>query len=212
MIEANDLIQALKKARQAKGLSQRELGKKIGVPQSHISKTENGGVDLQLSSLVQLARALDLEVQLIPKKALPAVRSVVKGFPRDRTQPALSLIKKAQKQLELLGLFSQSTGTTSGILENASQSLDGLRALNYDTDAFVRLQQALAPISTAVQKLELWQTENSSKEPPSVSSNDLRSLGNTANELRKLRNSLVHQYDLRDLAQRPAYNLGDDDD
>ena len=60
----------LKAARLAKGLSQRALSEGAGVPQSHISKIERGGVDLRHSSLVEIARALDLEVTLVPAKAL----------------------------------------------------------------------------------------------------------------------------------------------
>ena len=41
------IIAALKAARQEKGLSQRELSAKAGVPQSHISKIERGAVDLR---------------------------------------------------------------------------------------------------------------------------------------------------------------------
>ena len=70
---------ALRKAREAKGLSQRELGRKAGMPQGHISKIENGTVDLRLSSLVALARALDLELALVPRKVLPAVKSLVRS-------------------------------------------------------------------------------------------------------------------------------------
>jgi HTH-type transcriptional regulator / antitoxin HipB len=66
----------LKSARQAKRLSQRALAEKVGVPQSHISKIENGGVDLQTSSLIELARALDLEVQLVPRGLLPALQAM----------------------------------------------------------------------------------------------------------------------------------------
>ena len=74
----------------------------VGVPQSHISKIENGAVDLKLSSLVQIARALDLELKLIPRKAIPAVEGIVratKGFPRDRTSQALSEIKNLERSL-----------------------------------------------------------------------------------------------------------------
>lgn len=74
-----EIIGALKKAREAKGLSQRELGSRTGVPQSHISKIENGGADIRLSSLIEIARALDLELKLIPRKAVPAVDSIVRG-------------------------------------------------------------------------------------------------------------------------------------
>lgn len=67
----------LKKARESKGLSQRELSAKSGVPQGHISKIENGNVDLRLSSLVALTRVLNLELALIPRKHLSAVNSIV---------------------------------------------------------------------------------------------------------------------------------------
>ena len=71
------LSQQLKKSRESKGLSQRELSAKSGVPQGHISKIENGSVDLRLSSLVALTRVLDLELALIPRKYLAAVNSIV---------------------------------------------------------------------------------------------------------------------------------------
>ena len=63
----------LKAARATKGLSQRALAMRAGVPQSHISRIESGAVDLQTSSLIQLARALDLEVALVPRRMMPAV-------------------------------------------------------------------------------------------------------------------------------------------
>ena len=72
------ILKSLKRARKAKGLSQRELSAKSGVPQSHISKIENGGVDLRVSSLVALARTLDLELELVPRKTVPAVQSIVR--------------------------------------------------------------------------------------------------------------------------------------
>lgn len=65
------MARVLRQAREGLGLSQRELGRRAGVPQSHVSKIESGQVDLRLSSLVALARVLDLEVRLVA--ARPAV-------------------------------------------------------------------------------------------------------------------------------------------
>ena len=77
------IARALREAREAKGLSQRELGKKAGVPQGHISKIENGAVDLRVSSLVALARTLDLELVLAPRKVIPALKSLVRSSAAD---------------------------------------------------------------------------------------------------------------------------------
>ncbi len=71
------IAQQLKKSRENMGLSQRELSTRAGVPQSHISKIESGNVDLRLSSLVAIARALELELALIPRKYVSAVNSIV---------------------------------------------------------------------------------------------------------------------------------------
>ncbi|WP_353172760.1 helix-turn-helix domain-containing protein [Paracandidimonas soli] len=68
----------LREARIAKNLSQRELSKLAGVPQAHISRIESNQVDLRLSSLAAISNALSLEVMLVPRKAMPAVRSIVR--------------------------------------------------------------------------------------------------------------------------------------
>jgi HTH-type transcriptional regulator/antitoxin HipB len=67
---------ALKAARERKGLSQRALAERVGLPQSHVSKIENAAVDLQTTNLIEIARALDLEVTLVPRSLLPAVQSL----------------------------------------------------------------------------------------------------------------------------------------
>jgi transcriptional regulator with XRE-family HTH domain len=80
------LAHALKRARQDKGLSQRELGTRVGVPQSHISRTESGAVDLQTSSLIEYARALDFEVMLVPRVLVPAVEALSRRIRNAATQ------------------------------------------------------------------------------------------------------------------------------
>lgn len=73
------LSNALKSAREGKKLSQRALGKTTGMPQAQISKIENAAVDMKASTLIELARALDLEVMLVPRKHVPAVRSIIRS-------------------------------------------------------------------------------------------------------------------------------------
>jgi transcriptional regulator with XRE-family HTH domain len=68
----------LVEARSRKGLSQRALAARVGMTQAHISKIEQGRTDLRLSSLIELARALDLDVQLIPRHALAVIESVLR--------------------------------------------------------------------------------------------------------------------------------------
>lgn len=88
----DDIAASLKAARKAKGLTQRELGQRVGLPQSHISKIESGAVDLQLSSLAEIARALELEVMLLPRRALPAVEGAVRAHGADASpRPAYRL-------------------------------------------------------------------------------------------------------------------------
>ncbi|MCL2449291.1 MAG: helix-turn-helix domain-containing protein, partial [Polyangiaceae bacterium] len=75
------LAEQLKAARLACKLSQKAVGERLGLPQSHVSAIENGKVDPRLSSVVELARVLDLEPMLIPRAHVLAVRALVAGEP-----------------------------------------------------------------------------------------------------------------------------------
>ncbi len=75
------LGESLKKARQTKKLSQRDLSHKTGITQSQISKFENGAVDLQVSSLIELARGLDLEPMLVPRALVPVIEGLQRKNP-----------------------------------------------------------------------------------------------------------------------------------
>lgn len=86
---------ALRQARIARKLSQRDLSKLAGVPQSHISKIENNQVDLRLSSLNAIANAVGLEVALVPRKAMPAVRSIVRQVAPSPSQKATTEARPA---------------------------------------------------------------------------------------------------------------------
>ena len=73
------IIEALKSARLEKKLKQSELGSKLGLPQSHISKIEQGITDPRLSTVTDMARLLDRELVLIPRSMLPAIRALIEG-------------------------------------------------------------------------------------------------------------------------------------
>ena len=67
-----DLATALGNLRKASRLSQRELGERIGLTQAQISKIEGGHVDPRLSSVVEFARGVGVEVMLVPRGVVPA--------------------------------------------------------------------------------------------------------------------------------------------
>lgn len=81
----------LKKAREKKGLSQRALGAKVHLPQSHISKMEKGAIDFQLSTLLEVAWALELEVMLVPRQYSTAVKAIEQISKGDQQIPAYQL-------------------------------------------------------------------------------------------------------------------------
>ena len=70
----------LRGARKQEGITQRQLASRVGVPQAHISRIENGQVDPRLSSAVRIARAVGFDPMLIPRRALPAVLAVLRDF------------------------------------------------------------------------------------------------------------------------------------
>ncbi len=75
----NIIIEQLKAARQAMGLKQSEVGEKLGLPQSHVSKIEQGGTDPRLSTVSDMARVLDRELVLVPRQLLSQVRAMLQG-------------------------------------------------------------------------------------------------------------------------------------
>ncbi|RLC05177.1 MAG: XRE family transcriptional regulator [Deltaproteobacteria bacterium] len=75
----NTLLKQLKTARQEKGLKQSEFGKKLGLPQSHISRIERGKTDPRLSTVADMARIADHELMLVPRRLVPVIRFMTEG-------------------------------------------------------------------------------------------------------------------------------------
>lgn len=77
MLIIQQFIEALKNTREAKKVSQRVLADQLGIPQSHLSKIEAGKVNIKLASFVAMARALELEVMLVPRQEVSLVKSLM---------------------------------------------------------------------------------------------------------------------------------------
>lgn len=89
----NMITEQLKTARQNLGMKQSELGKKLGLPQSHISKIERGHNDPRLSTIEDAARILDHELMLIPRQMIPHISVLLHGG--DEMKPRWTLDDEA---------------------------------------------------------------------------------------------------------------------
>ena len=65
--------------RVAQGFTQTQFGKKLGLPQSHVSKIEQEETDPRLSTVVEMARVLDAELMLIPRQLIGRIQGIVNG-------------------------------------------------------------------------------------------------------------------------------------
>ncbi len=75
----SEILKLLKKHRLELKLKQSELGSKLGLPQSHISKIEQGATDPRLSTVTDMARLLNQELVLVPREMLPLIKSLISG-------------------------------------------------------------------------------------------------------------------------------------
>jgi len=66
----------LRQSREVKGLTQSDMGARIGQPQSAVSRIERGG-DIRVSTLLEMARVLEMEPVLVPKHLIPAVQALL---------------------------------------------------------------------------------------------------------------------------------------
>jgi len=146
-----DIATNIREARLAKLLTQKELGQRVGLPQSHISKIEKGTVDLQLSSLVEIVRALDLDIKLVPRKAIPAVEGAVRlHSPTAETSRALNVIRQNALFAERLKAGYPSLIQTEGFQE----ALKNLPNVRYDAAQVKALQEALKPFAQLQERIQ----------------------------------------------------------
>lgn len=222
-IPLGGLADQLKAARLQKKLSQRALSERVGIPQSHLSKIENGQVNIQVASLTQIARALDLELLLVPKKVVPAVEALTRSAALVPQGATISThepiqIQEARRALE--------------VAQRKAYSL--IRSLDSPPEA-ERLGEMVAYLAQAPLTFELSdrikgiidnihvptevinkavrthrQTSDLLKQPEI--SRVLSEAARAADALREIRNALAHGAAPATTRALPAYRLGDEDD
>lgn len=185
-----EIVEALRNAREASGLSQRALSAKAGLSQSHISQIESGTLEPGLSKLIDIARALDLELVLVPKKLVPAIKSITITARPERDSPSYAL----------------------GEIDRAERVVKKLRTQSGPSAAIDRMIEALkffrhAPIKPSDLKIISEGADQLKRAPASEDAAPL--IKNVAYEWVMLRNRLAHGASEE---PRPAYSGEEDDD
>lgn len=192
--ESEKLAATLKAAREKKGLSQRALSARAGVPQSHISKIESGAVNLTVSSLTAIANALDLELALVPRKAAPAVRTITRS---------VSNVPKA-------------TPETRKEFTQLAKQLEHIQSLKIDNSAIQNLQRQFRELRQFENLIRNTDTLRSIREALKTVENagGLKALQDASKQMNSFRNALARGMSDEDRARppRPAYRLDGDDD
>jgi transcriptional regulator with XRE-family HTH domain len=203
-----DIAATFKAAREQKHLSQRALGEKVGLPQSHISKIESGSINIKLSSLIEIARVLDLEMKLVPRKAVPAVesimRSTVTAGKKESLSRSLAEIRRTQEMIAGLG---KQYPDLSGLarLHNDIRKLGQLPLGKLEPD---KIRRALEPIKGLRRVVEeTRRLHESFKGPTEV----VKASRAASRAMQKLHDQLAYG----NMAERPtlpAYHLDEEAD
>ena len=77
-----ELIRELKEARQTRGWSQLELGRRVALPQVHISAIETGKTVPRYDTLLDLVRVLDRDLVMVPRALGPTVQAMIRDYRR----------------------------------------------------------------------------------------------------------------------------------
>jgi len=187
------ITQQIRAAREARHMSQRELSARSGLTQSHISQIERGTMEPGIASLVDVARALDLEIVLAPKKLMPAIGNILdsaSAMSDTLTSEQRTLVGRIDRWLA----EGRDRFAITSDADSLKDSLALLRHLPLSADELEKFRD-LAMI------LQRWQSE-----PPPA-----KQVSEFARAIRSLRNAAVHR-DRDDAVPRSAYALDEEDD
>jgi transcriptional regulator with XRE-family HTH domain len=202
------IVATLIATRHRASLSQRDLGAKVGLAQSHVSKIERAAVDPQVSNLVEIARALGLELMLIPTQLVPAVQALQReAMPDPRRAPTAidhDLTRLARHARELMNRFPDLR-----VLSDIAAASDDLRSARLDESRVAEARSSIDSAEDIFYRLRGHPRDRPTIEQTLVGRNAAEELAPVAHAMRSLRNEWIH----RDTSstQSPAYRLDDSD-
>jgi hypothetical protein len=145
---------------------------------------------------VSLARALDLELELVPRNALPAVQSIVRNT-EGREPRTNTAVRGVNMELSKLAKFLQSAELPQIPPKEIALALSNVRAL-----------QQLRPSATHMSAIKEMSKALTKFDPERLNKEIFAPY---AEQLRVLRNQLAHMPPIESIP-RPAYSLEEDAD
>lgn len=189
------LTQTIRQARLAKGWSQRDLSARAHLTQAQISRIENGEVGLQVSTLLELARSLDLDLQLVPRSALTAVEAAIRSAEErsdERTaRNLLATLRRLAEQAQQVAPGREDIASIASSLHDLEPLAPALRGTFLTAD---------------LERLRI-NLEAFLNYPPAERPSRAKTYRDAAAWLKEFRNTLMHAPH----TERPAYSLDDED-
>ena len=90
------LLGGLRESRLNRNLTQEELARKLGIRQRQISDLERSTIDPRLSTIQNVARALDLELMLIPRHLISTIEGLQRAAAGSVKRPMYALDDDAE--------------------------------------------------------------------------------------------------------------------
>lgn len=185
------LTEPIRQARLAKGWSQRDLSARAHLTQAQISRIENGEVDVQVSTLIELARSLDLDLQLVPRSALTAVEAAVRSVEERSARNLVSGLRRLAEDARRSAPEREDIASIASSLQDLEPLAPHMRGTLLTAD---------------LERLRI-NLEGFLSHPPAERPRHAKTYRDAAAWLKTLRNTLMHAPH----AERPAYSLDEED-
>ena len=159
-MDNNELKDMIEKARIARGLSQRELSKQIGLSQSTYNDTINGKIKkVDVEILKKIAEGLDLSLEQLLK--VSGYNDVLGYFGVDKyknksTKDLKNLIDEYKKsELKLLEFDKQKRDVTRKARQKMFTTIEHMKIMKENKDSLYTIDKAIDDVQSAFDQLEM---------------------------------------------------------